>query len=72
MKLAILCLLITSCALKPQLYPNEKLKQSGPEQSKIDIEGCIKKANSIKEKESNHLLVNKCLAEKGYHVLNWE
>jgi hypothetical protein len=72
MKLTILFLLVTSCALKPQLYPNEKLKQSGPEQSKIDIDDCIKKASSIKEKESNQLLVNKCLSEKGYHVLNWE
>lgn len=29
---------------RPQLYPNEVLKEKGPEKSKQDIDGCMKEA----------------------------
>ncbi len=45
MILLVLTVLLTSCASKPQLYPNDKLKQVGKEKAKSDVEGCIADAD---------------------------
>lgn len=41
MKHLILLLLVASCASRPQLYPNQKLKQVGKDAAKKDIDRCI-------------------------------
>ena len=49
MKSLILLLLVVSCASRPQLYPNEKLKSVGKEASKKDIDKCIADADAYLE-----------------------
>ncbi len=44
-----LILLTTSCASRPQLYPNEKLKTVGKEASQKDIDKCIADAEEYLE-----------------------
>lgn len=45
----ILLLLMTACASKPKLYPNEKLKNVGKKASEADIEQCIADAEEYLE-----------------------
>lgn len=51
MKYLILALLLslTSCASRPQLYPNQKLKSVGKEAAKKDIDKCIAEAEDYLE-----------------------
>lgn len=42
-------LLLTSCASRPQLYPNAKLKSVGKEAAKKDVDKCIADANEYLE-----------------------
>lgn len=44
-----LVLLLTACASRPQLYPNEKLKTIGKEAAKKDIDKCIADADEYLE-----------------------
>lgn len=39
--LLVLLFILISCASKPQLYPNQKLKSVGKESAKKDIERCM-------------------------------
>lgn len=45
MKYICMILLIVSCASRPQLYPNQKLKTSGKEVAQKDIDHCIADAD---------------------------
>jgi uncharacterized protein YcfJ len=45
----VLILTLTSCASKPVLYPNAKLKKVGKEASKRDIERCQDEADEFLE-----------------------
>jgi outer membrane lipoprotein SlyB len=47
--LIILILSLTSCASRPQLYPNAKLKKVGKKAAKKDIEKCITDADEYLE-----------------------
>jgi uncharacterized membrane protein len=51
MKLAFLITLslLTACASRPQLYPNQKLKSVGKEAAKKDIDQCIADADTYLE-----------------------
>jgi len=49
MKFLVLLLLFISCASKPKLYPNEKLKSVGKEASHKDIDQCIADADNYLE-----------------------
>lgn len=49
MRYFFLLFLIASCASRPQLYPNEKLKSVGKEASKKDIDQCLKEADDYLE-----------------------
>ena len=49
MKFLILALLLVSCASKPQLYPNQKLKSVGKEAAKKDIDRCMAEADEYLE-----------------------
>lgn len=49
MKYVLLLLLVISCASKPQLYPNSKLKSVGKEAAKKDIDKCIAEADEYLE-----------------------
>ncbi|WP_408097731.1 cell envelope biogenesis protein OmpA [Peredibacter sp. HCB2-198] len=49
MKYLLLLLLVISCASKPQLYPNQKLKTVGKEASKKDVDQCIADADAYLE-----------------------
>ncbi len=49
MKYLILLFLIASCASRPQLYPNQKLKAVGKKVSQADIDQCIKDADDYLE-----------------------
>jgi outer membrane lipoprotein SlyB len=49
MKSLLILLLIASCASKPQLYPNQKLKSVGKEASKKDIDHCMSDAEKYLE-----------------------
>ncbi|MBY0515609.1 MAG: hypothetical protein K2P81_01785 [Bacteriovoracaceae bacterium] len=44
-----LLLILTSCASRPQLYPNEKLKEVGKSQSQKDIDSCMADADQYLE-----------------------
>jgi len=44
-----MALLITSCASRPQLYPNTKLKSVGKDAAKKDIDKCIADADEYLE-----------------------
>jgi uncharacterized membrane protein len=46
-KLIIILFLISSCASRPQLYPNDTLKKRGKEASEADIDLCIKEADTF-------------------------
>lgn len=41
MKFIVMLLVLVSCASRPQLYPNQKLKMVGKEGAKKDIDRCI-------------------------------
>lgn len=43
--LLVSILVFYSCASKPQLYPNSKLKQVGKQEAKKDIDSCIADAD---------------------------
>lgn len=47
--LLTLILLLTACASKPVLYPNNKLKRVGKEKSQADIEVCVSEADDYLE-----------------------
>lgn len=49
MKSLVLLLLLVSCASKPKLYPNQKLKAVGKEASQKDIDQCIADAENYLE-----------------------
>lgn len=49
MKLLFLLLLMVSCASRPKLYPNQKLKSVGKEASQKDIDQCIADADNYLE-----------------------
>lgn len=49
MKYILIMLLIISCASRPQLYPNQKLKSVGKEASQKDINNCIADAEAYLE-----------------------
>lgn len=44
MKILLVLLMLGSCASRPQLYPNEKLKQSGKIAAKEDVDQCMAEA----------------------------
>lgn len=44
MKVLLLLLLLTACASRPQLYPNQKLKNVGQDAAKKDINQCLAEA----------------------------
>lgn len=46
MKFVFLLLLLVSCASRPQLYPNAKLKSVGKEASQKDVDKCIADAEA--------------------------
>jgi uncharacterized membrane protein len=46
MKFIILLIFMVSCASRPQLYPNQKLKNISEEISKKDIDHCITEADT--------------------------
>lgn len=51
-KLAVFLLslsVLTACASRPKLYPNEKLKSVGKEAAKTDIDICISEAETYLE-----------------------
>lgn len=45
----VMALLITSCASRPVLYPNKKLKSVGKETSQKDIDVCLAEADEYLE-----------------------
>ena len=45
----LILLLLVSCASRPKLYPNQKLKSVGKEASQKDIEFCIAEADKYLE-----------------------
>ena len=49
MKIILFLALLASCASKPQLYPNEKLKSVGKEASKKDVDQCMADAENYLE-----------------------
>ena len=49
MKSLVFLLILVSCASRPQLYPNQKLKSVGKESSKKDIDKCLSDANNYLE-----------------------
>lgn len=49
MKFLALLLLVVSCASRPQLYPNSKLKSVGKEASQKDIDKCLAEADEYLE-----------------------
>lgn len=49
MKYILLIFLVVSCASRPQLYPNDKLKSVGKEASKKDVDQCIADADAYLE-----------------------
>lgn len=49
MKSLFVLLLLVSCASKPKLYPNQKLKSVGKEASQKDIDQCIADADNYLE-----------------------
>ncbi len=123
----LLVLLLTSCASKPKLYPNEVYKSKGKVAANSDINQCMKDADdfldssegkkiaksagfgaavggavgavsgiffgdiaggaargaaiggaggavsgALSPDEIKHRYVNKCLGDKGYHVMGWD
>lgn len=49
MKSLVFLLILVSCASRPQLYPNQKLKSVGKEASQKDIDKCIADADNYLE-----------------------
>jgi hypothetical protein len=49
MKLIFILLVLISCASRPILYPNKKLKMVGKDHSKKDIDQCVSDANKFLE-----------------------
>ncbi|WPU64746.1 hypothetical protein [Peredibacter starrii] len=49
MRYLLLLILVVSCASKPQLYPNQKLKSVGKETAKKDTDQCIADADAYLE-----------------------
>lgn len=50
-------LLITSCASRPKLYPNETLKSKGKEASESDINLCMKDADTYLESSEGKKMI---------------
>ena len=55
--LAILLLSLSSCASRPKLYPNETLKAKGKEASEVDIDQCIKDAETYLDSSKGKKIV---------------
>lgn len=125
--LVLLPAILSSCASRPKLFPNEALKSRGKAAGEADINLCLKEADAFLDStegkkiaksagfgaivggavgavagvftgdigrgaaqgaamggvgggaagalspdEIKHRYVNKCLADKGYHVLGWD
>jgi len=51
------CLFLVSCASRPQLYPNDKLRSGGKEQSKIAIDECLAEADAYLESSKGKQVV---------------
>lgn len=49
MKLVLLLFLMVACASRPQLYPNQKLKNMGKDAARKDIDRCIADADEYLE-----------------------
>lgn len=49
MKFIVMLLILLSCASRPQLYPNQKLKTVGKEAAKKDVDRCIADADQYLE-----------------------
>lgn len=49
MKFLFLLLILVSCASRPQLYPNSKLKTVGKDAAKSDVDQCIADADNYLE-----------------------
>lgn len=47
--LLIIILILSSCASRPKLYPNQKLKSVGKEAAKKDIDKCLSDAENYLE-----------------------
>lgn len=45
MKILLVLIFLGSCASKPQLYPNEKLKQSGKAAAQSEVDHCMAEAD---------------------------
>jgi outer membrane lipoprotein SlyB len=46
---SLILLFLFSCASRPQLYPNQKLKKVGKEAAKKDVEKCLNQAEEYLE-----------------------
>lgn len=49
MKFLLMAFVLVSCASRPQLYPNQKLKEVGKKASQKDIDQCIADADEYLE-----------------------
>lgn len=49
MKFLLILFMVISCASRPQLYPNQKLKDTGKEAAKKDVDLCIADAENYLE-----------------------
>ena len=49
LNIIFMLLILSSCASRPKLYPNEKLKSVGKESAKKDIDKCIAEAEQYLE-----------------------
>jgi len=50
-------LLLVSCTSRPQLYPNDKLRSGGKEQSKVAIDECLAEADAYLESSKGKQVV---------------
>ena len=55
--LITLSLIVTACASRPQLYPNETLKKKGKDASQADIDQCIKDADTFLESSKGKAMI---------------
>lgn len=53
----ILLSILTSCASRPKLYPNETLKSKGKEASEADIDQCMKDAETYLDSSEGKKIV---------------
>ena len=55
--LIFMMLVFSSCASRPQLYPNQKLKEVGKEVAKNDIDDCMSDADKFLESSKGKKIV---------------